>query len=116
MSHRTIPTRIGDVLILRTHRTFSIYAVGAVRKNGQQDFQNQTNVKHVTSRDEAIAEAKAIVIPGRRIFVYDIDTGDWSDVSQDTGASLRARIGSDAADPSSLFGVVKTSPHFRHRQ
>ena len=81
MSHRTIPTQIGDVLILRTQQSFTIYAVGLVYEDGQQDFHHQTNVKHVTSREAAIAEAKAIVIPGRRIFVYDIDTGDWSDVS-----------------------------------
>jgi hypothetical protein len=58
-----------------------IYAVGLVYEDGQQDFQRHTNVKHVTSREAAIAEAKAILIAGRRIFVYDIDTGGWSDVS-----------------------------------
>jgi hypothetical protein len=78
---KRIPTRLGDVLILRTEQSFSIYAVGPVYKYGQQDFRGQTNMKYVNGPQAAIAEAKSIVIPGRRIFVLNIDTADWSEIS-----------------------------------
>jgi hypothetical protein len=29
----------------------------------------------------AVAEAKVLVAPGRRIFLRNIDTGDWSEIS-----------------------------------
>jgi hypothetical protein len=63
-----IPTEVGDVLILRTDQSFAIYAVGQVSKTDQQDFCAQVNVKHVRERAAAVAEAKALLVPGRRIF------------------------------------------------
>jgi hypothetical protein len=78
---RAIPTQVGDVLILRTDQSFAIYAVGRVAKDGQQDFHAQMNVKYVTDRATAVAEATALVVPGRRIFLWNIDTGDWSAIS-----------------------------------
>jgi hypothetical protein len=78
-----IPTRIGDVLILTTDKTFSTYAVGQISKDGQQDFRGQTNVKFVSGRAAAVAEAKALVAPGRRILFRSIDNiGDWSEISR----------------------------------
>ena len=77
----TIPTRCGDVLILQTDKTFTVYAVGPVSKDGQQDFDGQTNLKHVKDRAAAVTEAKALVVPGGRIFMRNIDTGDWSEIS-----------------------------------
>jgi hypothetical protein len=75
-----IPTRRGDVLILRTHnKTFSTHAVGFVERDGQQDFnQHPLNVMYVTDGSVAVHEAKALVAPGRRIFFLNIDTGQWS--------------------------------------
>ena len=76
-----IPTQVGDVLILRTEATFAIHAVGIVSTLGQQAFRGQADVKYVSGHAAALAEAKAILAPGRRIFLLDIDFGDWSDVS-----------------------------------
>jgi hypothetical protein len=75
-----IPTRVGDVLILRTSRSFTTHAVGQVSQDGQQDF-HKANVKHVSNRAAAVAEAQALVAPGRRIFYLNLDTGEWSETS-----------------------------------
>ena len=77
----SIPTHAGDVLILRTSQSFAIYGVGRVSQDGQQDFQGAVNVKHVSDRAAAVVKAKALVMPGRRIFVLDIDTDNWSEIS-----------------------------------
>lgn len=76
-----IPTRLGDALILRTSHSFTVYAVGQVSDDGQKDFHTQTNLKYLNDRTAAVAEAKAVVVPGRRIFVRDLDTGEWSEIS-----------------------------------
>jgi hypothetical protein len=79
---RHVPTQRGDVLILWTDQSFIVYAVGQVANDGQQDFQMQMNVKYVTDRAAAVAAAKALVEPpGRRIFLRNLDTGDWSEIS-----------------------------------
>ena len=76
------PTEIGDVLILRTTQTYTVYAVGSVSKKGQQNFgHQQAAVHYVKSRDEAVTIAKAIVAPKGRIYLLDIDTADWSEIS-----------------------------------
>jgi hypothetical protein len=77
-----IPTELGDVLILRTADTaFSTHVVGRVSKDGQQDFEGETSLQYVRSRADALAKAKALVVPGRRIFFVNIDTGEWSEIS-----------------------------------
>lgn len=76
-----IPTQVGDVLILRTNQTFAIYGVGRVSQDGQQDFHGGVKVEHVRDRAAAVAKAKALVQPGRRIFLWDIDTRKWSEIS-----------------------------------
>ena len=76
-----IPTEVGDVLILRTEQTFSIHAIEVVTKTGQQDFRGQVHVKYVRNDEEALTEARAMWVPGRRIFLLDIDSGDWSQIS-----------------------------------
>jgi hypothetical protein len=75
------PTRLGDVLILRTEQSFSVYAVGPVIKDGQQDFHGQPNVKYMSDRAAAVAGAKALLRPGRRIYLRNIDTGEWAEIS-----------------------------------
>ena len=76
-----IPTHCGDVLILRTDHSFILHAVGRVTRDGQQDFHTHVNVKYANDRAAAEADAKALVVPGRRIFFRNLDTGDWSEVS-----------------------------------
>ena len=76
-----IPTKLGDVLIVRTDQSFTIYAVGRVFNDGQRDFHGQPNVTYVSDRAAAVAEAKTLVMPGRRIFFRNLDTGDWSEIS-----------------------------------
>jgi hypothetical protein len=76
-----IPTQLGDVLILMTNHSFTLYAVGQVTKSGQQDFDTHVNLKYPRDRATALAEAKALVVPGRRIFFRNLDTGDWSEIA-----------------------------------
>ena len=76
-----IPTEVGDVLVVRTAQTFSIHAIGVVTKNGQQNFRGQERVTYVTDHEEALTEARALCAPGRRIFLLDMDIGDWSQMS-----------------------------------
>jgi hypothetical protein len=75
------PTEIGDVLILRTTQSYTVYAVGSVSEKGQHNFGHQQAVHHVNNRDEAVKTAKAIVAPKGRIYLLDIDTADWSEIS-----------------------------------
>jgi hypothetical protein len=77
---KRIPTQIGDVLILWTAHAFSIYVVGHVVTDGQQDFHGQKNAKYISERAAAEAAAKTLVVPGRRIFIRNIDTDDWSEI------------------------------------
>ena len=81
VSPQRISTQVGDVLILQTNKSFTIYAVGLVTKEGQQDFCGQMNVTHVPDRAAAMVEAKALLVPGRRIVLCNMDTNDWSEIS-----------------------------------
>jgi hypothetical protein len=76
----SIPTQPGDVLILSTDQSFTVYAVGLVTKDGQQEFDTQMNVKYDRARETAMADAKALLAPGRRIFFRNIDTGEWCEI------------------------------------
>jgi hypothetical protein len=76
-----IPTQLGDVLILRTDHSFTLHVVGQVTKNGQQDFDTHVNLKYASDLAAALADAKGLVEPGRRIFFRNLDTGDWSEIS-----------------------------------
>jgi hypothetical protein len=78
---RQWPTEIGDVLILRTSRSYTAYAVGSVVTAGQHDFSHCEQVLHVTTHAEAVNTAKAIVAPHGRIYLWDIDTREWSQIS-----------------------------------
>ena len=62
-----ILTQRGDVLILRTEQSFTIYAVGRVANDGQEDFRGEMNVEYVIDYAAAVAEAKRLVVSGRRI-------------------------------------------------
>ena len=71
-----IPTRVGDVLILETRHSFTIYAVAEVSQDGQQACGAHMKVTHTRNREAAVAQARAAVLAGRRIFVRDLDTGN----------------------------------------
>jgi len=79
------PTQPGDALILRTSKSYTIYAVGPVSRKGQQDFKGEEHVGHVSTRDAAVSAAAALVAPLGQIYLLDIDTGDWSEISQTSG-------------------------------
>jgi hypothetical protein len=76
-----IPTQRGDALILRTDQSFTIHVVGQVSQDGQQDFSGRGNLKCEIERAAAVVAAKLLVWPARRIFLRNIDTGDWSEIS-----------------------------------
>lgn len=76
-----MPTRVDDVLILSTAQSFTIYAVGQVSKDGQQGFDAAMSVKYVTTETAARAEAQALAKAKGRIFLRNIDTRKWADIS-----------------------------------
>jgi hypothetical protein len=78
---KPIPTHRGDVLILRTTQSYTVHAIGRISKDGQQDFSNEANVNYEIDYVTAVAQAKALVSPGRRIFFRNLDTGDWNEIS-----------------------------------
>jgi hypothetical protein len=83
---KPIPIHLGDVLILQTTQSYTIFAVGRVSKDGQQDFATTANVKEpIVSYESdyaaAVVRAKALVDPGGRIFMLNIDTAEWSEIS-----------------------------------
>jgi hypothetical protein len=78
---KRIPTRIGDVLVLETTQSYTIYGVGKVSKNDQQDFGSQTDITYANDHASAVTQAKALVARGRKIFFRNIDTGEWSEIS-----------------------------------
>jgi hypothetical protein len=78
---KSSPPEIGDVLILRTSVSYTVYAVGPVVTAGQTDFSHGQQPHHVTTFAEAVKAAKAIAAPRGRIHLLDIDTGEWSEIS-----------------------------------
>jgi hypothetical protein len=54
--------------------------VGRVSKNGQQDFGSGKDVKYKNDCGAAVAEAKALLVGGRRMFLRNIDADDWSEI------------------------------------
>ncbi len=80
MTMKQIPTRQGDVLILRTSQSFRSYAVGVVSHAGQDSFQGDEGVQRVAGEAEAVTIARRIAAPGRRIHLCDIDTRKWTEI------------------------------------
>jgi hypothetical protein len=80
MPARVPRPQVGDVLILGTTRSFAVYAVGRVSRDGQQDFHGDVVLKYSSVRVTAEVEARALVAPGRRIYFRNLDTGDWSEI------------------------------------
>jgi hypothetical protein len=79
---KRIPTQAGDVLILRSDQSCTVHVIGAVSKDGQQDFENQQMpLKYETEHAAAVTAAKTLVAAGRRIFFRNLDTDEWSMIS-----------------------------------
>lgn len=70
---KRIPTQVGDVLILQTTQSYTIYAVGRVSKDGQQDFGSEQDVKYEKDYRAALGQAKALVVHGQRVFLRNLD-------------------------------------------
>jgi hypothetical protein len=75
-----IPTHSGDVLIFRTKKTFTIHAVVEVLWDGQQEVQTGQEPAHEADYAAAVAIAKRLLRPRRRIFLQDIDRNTWLEV------------------------------------
>jgi hypothetical protein len=86
-------------LILKTERSFTLYVVGRVAADGQEDFSSSESAAQVASHEAAVDEAKRLAKPGSRIILRDIDTGEWSQISN-IGAQGRSDHGKpDATNP-----------------
>ena len=72
-----IPTQIGDVLILHKS-SIPAHAVGAISEEGQQDLKANMSVE--PDRAAAEAAARRLVMPGRRIYIKNTDTGHWAEL------------------------------------
>lgn len=93
---RPVPTRVDDVLILRTTiASRTVHAVGRVTTDGQQDFCGQPDVTYVRDPSATMDEATALLQPGRRLLMRDLDAGDWSEIARhaDTRMLFRPRAG-----------------------
>ena len=77
---KRVPTKIGDVLILGTNKSYTAYTVGCVSEDGQTEFPSRAAVTYMPERAAAEAQARTLVHPGRRIFLLDLDTGDWVEI------------------------------------
>jgi hypothetical protein len=74
-------TKLGDVLILHTETGVRIHAVGRVTRNGQEDFHAEPPPLYIVNREEAVAVAQTLVRPGGKIFLINLDKGDWSELA-----------------------------------
>jgi hypothetical protein len=77
---KPIPTRFGDVLLLHTKQAFSVYVVGLVSIDGQQDFHGQNSralrsrpapllwlpQKRLSCLDDGCSFGTSTPMPGRR--------------------------------------------------
>ena len=72
-----MPTRRGDVLILATTQTFTMYAVVTVGVDGQQDFGTGISGGHFSELTAAVKRARDLAGPGRSVYLVNIDTSDW---------------------------------------
>ena len=77
-----LPTRKGDVLILCTANSLSVYVVGRVSMDGQQSFRHEHEVQYLPDRGSAVDAAKALQMTGRRTFLLNMDTRGWREIAQ----------------------------------
>jgi hypothetical protein len=78
---KPIPTRRGDVLILETKDSnYRVHAVGPIANDGDEDFFTGVHVKYVRDRTAAVDAAKAMASPENRIFLRNLETGEWGEI------------------------------------
>ena len=76
-----LPTKPGDVLILRSEVTVT-YTVGVVLRPRQEDFDGEPphTYSRVPTRLSALSKARGLVGREGRIFMKDRDAGDWIEI------------------------------------
>ena len=74
-----IPTKFGDVLILKRAGAGSTHIVCLVYKDGEQGC--SADYGPVFGRPAAEAKARSLVLLKRRIFLWDQDSGEWEEIS-----------------------------------
>jgi hypothetical protein len=84
----SIPTERGDVLVLVTALKPASYAIATVSVDGQQDFGAGYNLLNLPHLAEALKQARALLLPGRRIYVLTVDTGEWTVIAGGTPSRL----------------------------
>jgi hypothetical protein len=72
-----MPTEVGDVLILH-NSSIPTHAIGTISEVGQQTL--KANMSHERGRAAAEATARTFVMPGRRIYIKNTDTGHWAEL------------------------------------
>lgn len=72
-----MPTEIGDPLILH-NSSIPEHAIGTISEVGQQTL--KANISHERGRAAAEATARTLVMPGRRIYIKNTDTGAWAEL------------------------------------
>jgi hypothetical protein len=72
-----MPTEVGDVLILHKS-SIPTHAIGTISEVGQQTL--KANMSHERGRAAAEATARTFVMPGRRIYIKNTDTGNWAEL------------------------------------
>lgn len=80
------PTKRSDVLIVCTSANFRICVIGLVERDGQQDFRNQSGLRHARGNEAAIQVARELLSPPHRIFLLDLD-GGWRLVADSEATS-----------------------------
>lgn len=76
------PTDVGDVLIIQTTATFTNFAVGRVCSPGQQNFHGGAPITHLQGFGEALRYARSITEPAQKLFLMNLDNGEWSEISR----------------------------------
>ena len=84
----SMPTARGDVLVLVTAVEPASYAIATVSVDGQQDFGAGYNLLNLPHLAQALQQARALVLPGCRIYVLTVDTGEWTVVPGGTPSRL----------------------------
>jgi hypothetical protein len=73
-----VRARIGA--ILTSPDGGSMYALGGISVDGQQDLRYLGSLKYVKGRQVAETAAMLLVMPNRHIFLKDIHTGEWDEI------------------------------------
>ena len=76
-----VTTQFGDVLILMTAKAFTVYVVGRVSIDGQEDFHAHTGMTYEGDSCAALAPTRRLDLPSCRVCMRNVDTGEWSQIT-----------------------------------